>query len=496
MGKVFLSFAAFAAFFVCSGPSAVAEDYQRLNINSLSREELLALEMLTPFQVESILEYRSKYGDILSSSELMAIDGFVEENVEALAAVLLFEPSPPSEGRRTRQVITARVKKPFAKDGFATTAKYCLTSGKIGVGAVIDNDPGEKFPDFVSAFASFKGFVAGDFRARFGQGLAVWKGMSFNSLGEPSALAGRESGITPYTSSDEENYLRGVGWSGKVGATSLNAFASVKGKSGAVNASRVFGRWKIGSTAVCGVDKYGHLWANGGVDFYGSAGHLRCFGELATNERLAPAVKLGALWRPVYELEAGWKGWIYAPAYTAPQGASSLKDQIGTEAAVRYTFKRWKFNANVQCRWKPSSAQWSFKYRIAAQYDFAEGSSLAYHFRNGQHRFNFKWAAGPWSFGCRAEGNLSGYGFFGEASYREPRLEVTARITYYDTDGWNSRIYLYERNLPQSFSTMAYYGKGTGAYLVVKYAPVRWCELWFKLQQNYCSFFTRITIPG
>ena len=91
---------------------------------------------------------------------------------------------------------------------------------------------------------------------------------------------------------------------------------------------------------------------------------------------------------------------------------------------------------------------------------------------------------------------MRGYGLFAEATYKRPGFEVTGRVTWYDTDGWDSRIYFYERDVPQSFSTVAYYNKGAGAYLVVRYTPVRFLDLWLKAQQNYLACFMRITIPG
>ena len=69
-------------------------------------------------------------------------------------------------------------------------------------------------------------------------------------------------------------------------------------------------------------------------------------------------------------------------------------------------------------------------------------------------------------------------------------------MTVWATDGWDSRVYFYEMNVPQSYAVEPYYGKGAGAYLVVKYAPVRQVAMWLKLQQGYVSYFVRIFIPG
>lgn len=509
-GRRILSAALYVAFLLYGASLYASEPDNRLKLNCLDRNGLAGLQLLTPFQIESILDYRKMYGDILSSAELSLVDGFSEDDVEALSSVISFDPSP-SESGRAKHVFSTRFRKQYAKEGFTLTSKYSLSVKNFECGAVIDNDPGEKFPDFYSAYASWKGVTAGDFKACFGQGLVMWKGMSLSSLGEPSVLVRRESGIQGYKSSDETSYLRGAAYSGRWGGFALNALVAADKMLAGANASWRFGTFKVGvnifsghtikasgsqSKAFAAWRQPGGLWANGSIDFYGSVGGVRLFGELATNERFAPALRTGAVWRADYSFEAGAAVWAYAPAYSAPHSASSVKDQVGAECALRYTLGKWKFNANVSYRYKPTTAASTWKYRVAAQYSFDDGSSVLYHFRNGQHRLEGRLVWRDWRFAVRAEGNLRGYGFYAEASYRRRRFEATARFTYYNTDGWESRIYLYERDVPQSYSTVACYGKGTGEYLLLKYSPAGWVEFWLKAQQNYLAFFTRITIPG
>lgn len=488
--------AALSAAFLLFGPCMYASGSDRkLNINAMGRSELEELRLLTPFQIESLLEYRALWGDILSAAELSLVDGFADDDVAALSAVVTFDLAPSSSGR-AKQSASVRYRKPYDKKGFALTTKYELASERFGCGIVIDNDPGEKFPDFFSAYAQYGGALVGDFKACFGQGLVLWKGMNFNSLGEPSAIVKKESGIQGYKSSDEENNLRGIAYSGRWGNFSASAFAAVDNRIAGANASLNYGTWKVGATAVSGMSKDRRVWSNGSVDFYGSIGGVRLFGEFATNEKFSPAFRMGALWRPLYVLEVGAAAWVYAPAYKAPEAVPSIKDQTGMELSARYSPGRWKFNANLAYRYKFSTAGSSWKYRASIQYTFENGSSVLYHYRNGQHRLDGRLSYGNWRFEVRAEGNLKGYGLFAEATYKRPGFEVTGRFTWYDTDGWDSRIYFYERDVPQSFSTVAYYNKGAGAYLVVRYTPVRFLDLWLKAQQNYLACFMRITIPG
>jgi hypothetical protein len=64
----------------------------------------------------------------------------------------------------------------------------------------------------------------------------------------------------------------------------------------------------------------------------------------------------------------------------------------------------------------------------------------------------------------------------GQLSYLEliykPPLEpfsASVRCSFYDTEGYATRIYAYERDLPAYYAVPAHYGEGTRAYLVLQY---------------------------
>ncbi|MCQ2156600.1 MAG: hypothetical protein MJY57_05335, partial [Bacteroidales bacterium] len=47
-----------------------------LRLNEASRGKLLASGLFSSYQVESLLDWRSRHGDILSATELSVVDGF------------------------------------------------------------------------------------------------------------------------------------------------------------------------------------------------------------------------------------------------------------------------------------------------------------------------------------------------------------------------------------------------------------------------------------
>ena len=70
-------------------------------------------------------------------------------------------------------------------------------------------------------------------------------------------------------------------------------------------------------------------------------------------------------------------------------------------------------------------------------------------------------------------------------SFRKLPLHVSVRYALFDTDGFNSRIYTYENNVLYAFSIPAFQDLGTRYYLLAKYSPKKWVDLWFRAAQAY-----------
>ena len=101
--------------------------------------------------------------------------------------------------------------------------KYKLSAGGFSGGFTMEKDPGEKFfsgnpplPDFLSAHIAYNGsglireIIVGYFSARFCHGTntntGIRRGISLTSPGYMSA----RNEIKPYTSTEENNFFRGV----------------------------------------------------------------------------------------------------------------------------------------------------------------------------------------------------------------------------------------------------------------------------------------------
>jgi hypothetical protein len=60
-------------------------------------------------------------------------------------------------------------------------------------------------------------------------------------------------------------------------------------------------------------------------------------------------------------------------------------------------------------------------------------------------------------------------------------LKISARVAWFDTDSYNSRIYAYENDLLYTFSIPAFYGNGFRTYLNLNYKISKKLDCWFKI---------------
>lgn len=224
-----------AEFFTEEAPTERIEQLQQfieepLLINLASKEELSVSGLFNDFQIFSILDYRQRYGGVLSAGELSALIGFNGSVVAPLLPYLSFEQQEAGRFFRHPQgqlqyTITLPAETDSAWLGHPTGI---LLRGKLSpqqgvqAGFVVEKDPGEEWvssgggPDLSSGFIQLTSrngrFVVtgGDFQARFGQGLALWTGYVPYQSSTLSQNIYKPAGISPNYSRNENGYLRGL----------------------------------------------------------------------------------------------------------------------------------------------------------------------------------------------------------------------------------------------------------------------------------------------
>ena len=61
------------------------------------------------------------------------------------------------------------------------------------------------------------------------------------------------------------------------------------------------------------------------------------------------------------------------------------------------------------------------------------------------------------------------------------KVKVSARAAVFDTDDYDNRQYIYEKDMLYSYSIPAYYGKGIRNYLLIQYKPARDLTFWARV---------------
>ncbi len=74
-----------------------------------------------------------------------------------------------------------------------------------------------------------------------------------------------------------------------------------------------------------------------------------------------------------------------------------------------------------------------------------------------------------------------------DITWRWPRLELSGRVAFFATDNYDSRQYVYEKDVLYAFSLPAYYDKGTRHYLMLRYAVSKSLRVWLRWSQSRFS---------
>ncbi len=494
-----------------------------LRINMMDMRELSSCGLFSLYQTATLLDYRSTHGDILSLQELAAVDGFGSELAGALAPYIAFD-SALLPGQKDRSPISLSAEAVTSvKNGLTSIkGKYLLEGG-----------------DSFSAFAAFKGesysfhaagsgrkhlrkVIAGDFNARFGQGLTMWNGFSLSGMSSPSSLYRRATMLRPSTSWTDTG-LRGAAAELAFGSVSVSTFVSLpalreymEGK-GAFREEFLPGAnvtlfLRNGQLSVTGVGEIGSAGDGNGSagdgGKTGSAGNnnsagrkdgtlragldgrlcirgIDIFGEVAADLRSKSIAAVGGAVFPIGECSIGAAGRYYPQSYSSTLlGAVRSGSKVADEAGGTLSFQR---KTLVLCAdWYRKLSTSRDQLKLSATGDFALGKSLtlrpkaAARLRTGDDparidcRSDVIYKHGFWTGTARLNWlRCERDAFLGylEGGYVSDRFKVHARGTIFRIDKWNDRIYAYERGVPGSFSIPAYYGRGWGLNITAGWKP-------------------------
>lgn len=241
-------------------------------INTPNQEELNRLFLLSDFQANSLQQYILENGPILSLYELQFVYGFDQGTVELISPFINLEQAqtkqtinlkkPVKYGRhqiliRTQSILetqqgylpisdsalSERPNSRYLGSPWKVYTRYSYSYKKqLLLGFTAEKDAGEEFfsgnnkqgYDYYSGFIQLnnvwkmKTIVIGDYEPRFGQGLNLWSGFAYGKSTEALLIEKRQSGIRRYTSTNENQFFRGMAATIDLGNFDLSAFFSSK----------------------------------------------------------------------------------------------------------------------------------------------------------------------------------------------------------------------------------------------------------------------------
>lgn len=249
-----------------------------INLNHASIEELRQIPFLNDLQILNLLDHIQRYGKLLSIYELQAVRGFDEQTIQNILPFVYVSQDVQKRHVNLDDIIASSKHQLFIRysrileeqKGYMPiteqelqqnpNARYLGSPDKIylryrfqyfnsiSIGLTAEKDPGEEFFegsqkqgfDFYSLhfwmrnIGPFKTLAIGDYNLSFGQGLALWSGLSFGKSTDLSMSKKVPRGIVPYTSIEENNFFRGIAASRTFGKFEFYAFGSYKNRDAAI----------------------------------------------------------------------------------------------------------------------------------------------------------------------------------------------------------------------------------------------------------------------
>ncbi len=472
-----------------------------IDLNNSSRTRLLSCGLFTAYQVASVLDYISRYGDILSFPELAAVDGIGQERAEALKVFVTLKTNAPpgrTAGHRVagEAVAKSALRMRNGSPGVAGerdlrwnyAARFGMEIGRgleFSVSACQDYDGPRLPPDAYSFFVAYYGrrslgkLVLGDFNLRFGQGLALWSGMSMDKMTTPAAFTRNPTGIVPSSSFSGTYCQRGVGAEFSMGHFQLSTAMAFPGLQKVMS-----GSGKVtsppGVMPVLSLTHIGRIHRVSVTSFVsmipGSPGMSPAQGSLSSD--FIVCVRGTDIFGEAVWDYVGMRGLGMAGVRTRfgehLTGAMQLR-YLGRDCHEALTAIQWKsltFSADAKFVPKDCHFQFSTVSALSRQFGTALklDCRLTYRLRNwDEHhqadlRCDLKWESGPWMALSRVNVHyctaFSGLAYLEGGWKPRPKTALYVRVGAFHIDDWANRIYVYERDAPGNFNVPALYGRG------------------------------------
>ena len=590
-----------------------------INVNSATREELLALPFLSEQQVMDILEYIHFHGALKSINELMSIES-IDYSTRQLLQEFLYAGDKPEKGFPSlknimtwgKNELSLYTKIPtYERVGDTSNgdylgypykfwARYSFSYAKnVRIGIVASQDAGEPFFsqsnkygfDQYSGFIQLNGLgpveslIVGRYSIAAGMGLVMNNSFSLGKSAMLQDFGRQRNALRPHTSASENGYMQGAAATISLSdAIRLTPFLSYRKTDATLNddgsissliytgyhrtiselnkknntsltAGGINARWNLedfslGATAVfthinrpLSPNKsatYKKIYPEGSNFFNASLNYswlhypFSVNGETAINANGAIATLNTLGWHlsqyvevmGIYRFYSFNYYSLYANAFSEggkTQNESGLylgvrwqpKYGIDIQAYTDLAYFAWpRYGVSqssyasdnvVSASYKTGKWLLSGKYRLhLRQKDSKAVANLSWQTEH-RLRISAEWTGGGWtsrsqldftSVSSTSESSSSSQGFMitENIGYDIGKWQIFAGGKYFNTDGYDSRLYSYERAMPHTFSFPAYYGHGIRYSLVATWSPSP--TLQFNAKAGITDYFDRSTISS
>lgn len=501
-----------------------------LQINVARQKELSSSGILTRYQIASLMDYIQRNGPLMSYSELSAVDGFGTDLVGRLRPFISLDLVPVSKERRPDSEVALRCSM-RASDGlerWGYSLRYRIEAGeKVAASAAATRSlgPSLSFPDTFCGSVKWclerapLTIVAGDFNARFGQGLAMWSGMHISSLTSPSSFMRRPSGISASSSFTGTGTYTGVGTEASFGRVTLSLILAATGlrtirtspeKLCLVPACNITygGRHtQFGLTHNMGFSGLDRFSAPGipsmktSADFSACFSGVDVFAEICHDWVTSAQSCLAGTVFPIYEVadmaamlrlskeeyaasfSCGLKTGRWMKMNAEPMSRRRIDGSLSADAALYMVPETDTQDRSLQVKLQ---SQWHF----ALSESFLLTLRVAERIRSWGVRFrtdvrsDLAWSSGRFGSTIRLNllrGKKTALLGYLEGAYKGGILALHLRQGVFCVDEWDDRIYVYERDVPGCFNVPAFYGRGVWTSLLVSCRASRWCRICLRL---------------
>ncbi len=519
----------------------------RLKINNLSRSKLLSCGLFTQYQVASFLDYRDRYGDVLSYSELATLNGFNSEFVSALKYFISLDSLrlPGQSEWEGSSIYNTLITRGFIKnitEEFKPQYSYGLRYQTeinqkyfLRLGAVRSYNFKFHYPSAFTGTIAYQrrkfSVILGDFNLRFGQGLAIWNGMSLAGVSNVSSFIKKPTGLSLPSSFSSPTALTGLASDFSFGNFSLITFVSIpKLKSDVyktpnkisfedfltgLNFSYYGRRYRLSFSQANYISSIDAAFCFYGIDLWGEfAFDWKKFAPVTAMGVAAPLGEMFKLAGLIRYFSPTYKTSYNGPVRTFSNATDELAISLGLDflygrkhsanLSLDYATRPSKFRAeqpldNSQFKvlllysWKITPAfDLSFRgiSRLKFQSSSSEQSNLIRQSPRNELRCDFNWEGARFGTKVRVHGAWAkafAILSYCEVKYHQNSFSCYLRQGIFKVDNWDDRIYVYERDLPGSFSVPAYYGRGVWTALYMKYSIKNFLKI--GLRAAYTPYF-------